>query len=68
MKYFEAVQEVIQERKTAPDGALLAAALIWGANAIAQAIYSLGDSNETAARIVSSSLDELGTAIERANS
>lgn len=60
MKYFEAIQEVQSERKAMiTDSTVLAAALIWGANAIAQAIYSLGDSNENAARLISDSLDRM---------
>lgn len=60
MKYFEAIQEVHSERKAmVTDSTVLAAALIWGANAIAQAIYSLGDSNENAARLISDSLDRM---------
>lgn len=57
MKFFEAVKEIEGESKTQSPHVILAAAIYWGCNAVAQAIYSLGDSNENAARIVSSSID-----------
>lgn len=57
MKLYEAITEVRQESKDISPMILFCSTLYWAANIIAQSIYSLGDSNETAARIVSDSIE-----------
>lgn len=59
MKFFEAVDKVVDGNGGQQPAVILAAAIIYAGDAIAQAIYSLSDGNENSARLISDSLDRM---------